>query len=620
MTRKFSRNYSLRVVPFFAALIALVGMAALGQVPGAGQLSASTQRHTEARAQTLGHPLSPGDTALFMPPIFYYGGGYGVASAAIADVNGDGKPDLVVANSYCANGVGVLLGNGDGTFQPAVTFVGCALENTIDITIGDLNGDSKPDIVLTGGAGGGKVLVLLGNGDGTFQAPVALDTGSKPTPHLVVIADVNGDGKPDLVVAKWHNPPNATLGVLLGNGDGTFEEAEDCCWGYDVISVAVTDVNGDGTPDIIFTTGSPFSPVALGVLLGNGDGTFQPPVTYPGQISEEPLWVAVADVNGDGKPDMVVSNWTPGTVAVLLGNGDGTFRAPVTYPSGGSNPRGIAVEDVNGDGKLDVLVADPSGSVGVLLGNGDGTFQAGVAYASGFLSSEVTAVDVDADGKPDLLAIDTYFCANCLEGGVALLLSGTGPRSATTTSLTSSANPAARRQTVTYTATVSSESGGAATGSVAILDGSSTVAIVGLVRNQAQWSTAYSRKGNHAMTAQYPGDADNAGSKSSPLTERIAALPVTSKTRVATSRSPSHVGQAVTFTATVTSTYGAIPDGELVTFYEKDTEMGTGTTVGGVATFTTTFYSPGGYRILAVYAGDAVFATSKGKVMQRVLK
>jgi len=170
----------------------------------------------------------------------------------------------------------------------------------------------------------------------------------------VAVADVNGDGKPDLVVANnctsgdfgiGCTDPSGTAGVLLGNGDGTFQAAVTYgAGGSDASSVAVADVNGDGKPDLLVGECADTNCYGLvGVLLGNGDGTFQAAVTY-GSVGTFAYSAAVADVNGDGKPDLLVANvcsgncfFNPGgLVAVLLGNGDGTFQAAVTYGSGGS--------------------------------------------------------------------------------------------------------------------------------------------------------------------------------------------------------------------------------------------------------------------------------------------
>src|SRR5207249_2665322 len=179
------------------------------------------------------------------------------------------------------------------------------------------------------------VPVLLGKGDGTFQVAASYSAGSNP--GSVAVGDFNGDGKTDLAVADYGSFFPATSGsvsVLLGRGDGTFQAAVDYGVGTNPVSVVVSDFNGDGKPDLA-VGGSPIS-----VLLGNGDGTFQAPVNYGAQ--EYPSSIAVGDFNTDGKLDLVVANelsmgpnnYTNGSVSVLLGNGDGTFRSAVNYGAG----------------------------------------------------------------------------------------------------------------------------------------------------------------------------------------------------------------------------------------------------------------------------------------------
>ncbi len=643
MTRTPIRNYSLSVVALFIAVLTLlIAAAVLAQTTGADRPSGKanavlTPTGTTPSAQAE-RPLIPGTNSagrlpvgrsqtkrqgahpmdsnppLFLPPVSYNSGPGGAMSVAVGDLNLDGIPDLVVANQSPGT-VSVLLGNGDGTFRAAVTYDSGAGAGGISesVAIADLNGDGKPDLVVGSDTSSGNAVgVLLGNGDGTFQPAVTC-------PGLgfwsVAVADVNGDGKPDLIAdSQFSND----VAVALGNGDGTFQSPVSYGAGATgPLGVAVADVNGDGRPDLLVANlwiAWPNTEGSVGVLLGNGDGTFQPAVIYDSGGTEA-YSVAVADLNGDGKADLVVANSGSGTVGVLLGNGDGTFQSATTYGSGGGSPRTIAIADVDGDGKLDLLVANTGadGTVGVLLGNGDGTFQTVVTYDSGgggaCLSQGLAIADMNGDGKVDLAV------ANCVNGTVGVLLHAASP---TTTTLVSSLNPAAPHKVVTYTASVTRKDGGAVTGTVSFQDGSSTIATVPLSSQQAAYSTTYTKGGSHSITATYSGDAHNLASTSATLTEYVAS--VVSKTVVTTSGSPSFFGQPVTFTATVTSSHGPIPDGELVTFHEGTTALGSVALAGGTAAYTTSSLSAKTHTIKATYAGDTTFEPSTGWVGQVVDK
>jgi hypothetical protein len=389
---------------------------------------------------------------LFLPTVTYGSGGLGATSVAVADVNRDGKPDLLVTN-YCGEDctqgrVDVLLGNGDGTFQPAVSYAsGGSIASSV--AVADVNGDGNADLVVTNfctssincsaldGVFGslGAVTVLIGNADGTFQSAVTYGSGGYGA-LSVAVEDVNGDGKPDLLVANHSPITNGSVGVLIGNGDGTFQTAVTYgSGGIDASWITVADVNGDGKPDVLVINqinGSGNG--VLGVLLGNGDGSFKTAVPY-GSGGYDSMSVAVADLNGDGKLDVLVTNFCPvsnsdcdnyrvsGTVGVLLGNGDGSFQPVVTYRSGGVFAWSVAVGDVNGDGKPDLLVTNYiSSSVGVLLGNGNGTFQPAMTYDSGGNPTNFAAADVNGDGSPDVL-VANYCMGNCTgEGVVGVLL------------------------------------------------------------------------------------------------------------------------------------------------------------------------------------------------------
>ncbi|HET9503538.1 MAG TPA: FG-GAP-like repeat-containing protein [Hymenobacter sp.] len=353
------------------------------------------------------HAQTPAAT---FAPVAIYGTGSSPRGIAVADVNGDGKPDLLTTNSG-SNDVSVLLGNGNGTFQAATTY-GTGGGSPFGIAVADVNGDGQPD-VLTANLNSNTASVLLGTSNGTFQPAATFNTGGT-IPVSVTAADVNGDGKPDLLAA---NSGSSTAGVLLGNGNGTFQPAVTYRTSTNPFAVKVADVNGDGKPDLLTANRIGAS---VSVLVGNGTGTFQLLGTYGGGNSLQ--GIEVADVNGDGKPDLLAADNGRNAVSVQLGSGNGSFQAATTYWAGGS-PFGIAVADVNGDGKPDVLAANSnsSGTAGVLLGNGNGTFQPVATYNSGSSNPYGIAVaDVNGDGKPDLLL------ANSSGSTAGVLLNTTG--------------------------------------------------------------------------------------------------------------------------------------------------------------------------------------------------
>ncbi len=705
--RKSRSHLSPRIVagPLLVILIFLVAPAALAQAPSADRVSAKakTCQANHAPAMQSASPMDS-NAPFFLPPVNYDSGGGSVA-LAIADVNGDHKPDLLVANG--SGLLGVLLGNGDGTFQPVATYNSNGLQSS-SIAVADVNNDGNLDAIIQE-EWDWKTSVLLGNGDGTFQAGITFFSEGDA---WVTAADLMGNGTVELVETNWCYSgtgcpyEDGAMIVLLNEGNGLFyyngiydsggEETEE---------VTVGDLNGDRIPDIVVAnacTSSRCTRVYYGlvsVFMGRGNANFDKAVSY--EALNHTQNVVIADVNGDGIPDLVVNSIGSG-VGVLLGNGNGSFRSVTGYDSGGYTGGGLAVADVNGDGKLDIIAANGNdGTIGVLLGNGDGTFQAPVVQDCGGCGS-IAMADLTGQGKQDLVignggvgvmmhvgstpattsiasslnpsvftqsilltatvtsasgtptgqvaffdgttSLGTATLANGV-GSISIATLGGGSHSitavyqgslqfrsdvsaalnqivspeASTTSLASSLNPALLNEFVTYTATVAGQYGGPVTGTVAFQDGGSPLGTVTIGGSQALYTTSYRTPGLHSITATYSGDTNNYGSVSSALMEKINKGLI-SKTVATSSGSPSFVGQSVTFTATVGSTGGAIPDGELVTFYDGTSEVGTGTTASGVAQFVTAALVAKTHAIKAIYAGDTKFEGSSGGVSQVVNK
>ncbi len=306
------------------------------------------------------------------------------------DFNGDGIPDLAVAN-FVDNTVEVFLSNGDGTFGSGL--LASTGEGPDALAVGDFNHDGKLDLAVANQTAS-SISIFLGNGDGTLtlNSTITMDTTA---PVALGAADFNGDGILDLVVVS---EVDSALELFLGNGNGTFQETSVLPnAGTGAVSVAIGDFNGDGELDLAATNNTSNT---VGVFLGAGSGTFTAQSTQPA-TGKGPQGILTADFNGDGKLDLAVANETDGTLSILLGNGNGTFGNQAVFATA-AGPVALAAGDFNGDGKLDIAAADQSAnSISILLGNGDGTFQTHADFATDAGPAGLVAGDFNSDGRMD---------------------------------------------------------------------------------------------------------------------------------------------------------------------------------------------------------------------------
>jgi len=315
---------------------------------------------------------------------------YGPNSTVVGDFNGDGKLDLAIAETNFPTGqVAVSLGTGHGSFAAPIIspLLSQAINNQDRMLSGDFNGDGVLDLILIDDYSTG-FQVLLGNGDGNFQTPVDTKLNTTTTPTFA-IGDFNGDEKIDVVVSAFSFiNGEEVISIYLSNGDGTLTLGVQYNEQYGGPSVA--DVNRDGKPDLVF----PGNPVF--VMLGNGDGTFQKAITGPIVIGQS--MAIVDDFNGDGYPDIVVA--TSNGIAFLKGYGNGTFENPVYSESSVLLCCQLLAEDVNGDGKLDLI----NNGVLALIGNGDGTFQLPFSYGANgqVYTGNIVVGDFNSDGIGDI--------------------------------------------------------------------------------------------------------------------------------------------------------------------------------------------------------------------------
>ena len=325
----------------------------------------------------------------------------------LADLKGDGKLDIVVTD-YATGVVNVLAGNGDGTFAKPVSYP--AIARPVAMVLGNFRGQGKRDLAIASAAG---VAVLLNDGSGRFGAATSFAIDRQPA--SIAAADIKGAGHDDLVLANL----DGTVRAMLGDGSGHFRSVSLSTVAPESLSSVISgDFNHDGKADLAVT--EPTSG-KLTILLGRGDGSFQQGASYT--VGNGPVSVIAQDLKGDAGTDLITLNRAANTFSVLLGNGDGTFQAPVDFVAGNSPVAAVAGE-FYGTGKADLAILNSQdGTISVPQGRGDGSFQASHSYRAGLDRKAVAVGDLDGDGRADLV-VSSYCGADsaCKSGNATVYL------------------------------------------------------------------------------------------------------------------------------------------------------------------------------------------------------
>lgn len=330
----------------------------------------------------------------------------------IADINGDGKPDLITS-LYKTDSITVQLGNGDGTFQPASTILIAAGFGPAEAHLFSLRGNGVLDLVV-GSFNTNQIAVLLGNGDGTFGTPAFITVGSaKNTPTSLTSGDFNHDSKLDIAVA---NTGDNTITILLGDGNGGLTvSGAPIAVGHDPEAIRDGDFNGDGFSDLAVAN---YQDGTVTTLVNNQNGTFTASTISVGSGHfSGPQALAITGSAATLK--LAVANYKDGSVSVLPSNGDGTFGSQTITPVG-NGPDDLSFADFNNDGIQDLVVANyKDGSVDLLIGSAGGTYTLVGPFPVGTAPYSAAVGDIDMDGTPDILV------SNCFSNNTGTLLGGT---------------------------------------------------------------------------------------------------------------------------------------------------------------------------------------------------
>jgi hypothetical protein len=544
--------------------------------------------------------------------------GYGLA-VAIGDLNGDGRPDVVLGRESTSYdpGVSVFLANADGTFQPGVSYGDSRFMDYA--AIGDFTGDGVPD-VLAIDTGSSSLDVFAGNGDGTFSTTPVNYPVPGGDPQNLIVGDFNRDGKLDVAIADY----NGYVDIMINNGDGTVTSST---YSLDdsAENIAMGDFNGDGNLDL---AAAEYYNNTIAVLLGDGTGVFQvSEIPLNIATSGEPYAIAVGDLNGDGKADLAFTLNSPDSnemqyVGVMTGNGDGTFNAALIFPATTKNtvierpwPGGISIADVNNDGKADLVYTNSEyGTVAILYNQGNDAsnkplFYNPVEFASGGYVYGISTADLNGDGGVDYVAAGNDF------PGITVGYNTAG--SAVT--VTSSKNPSNSVDAITISGQVKAMVHGTITtptGTVIVTEGSETMGTGNLTSGTGAVQMPALTAGTHTLNVVYSGDNSFFG-RSATLSQVVQPTDV--NVSVVSSKNPAMQADRVTLAATVASAGGGTltPTGT-VTFSEGSTTLGRVTLSQGSGSILLSNLSLGTHTYNAQYSGDEYFAAGAHTLAQVV--
>lgn len=429
--------------------------------------------------------------------------GDGARGIAGGDFNRDGNPDLAIT-STTLNSVAVLLGNGSGGFASAAGSPFATGQRPETIVAADFNGDGRLDLA-TANALSDDVTILLGTGTGGFLPIPGQSVAAGTTPSAIAAADFNRDGLPDLATA---NRNGNSVTILLNNGTGSFAPATPIAPLTSPRFLVAGDFNGDGDGDLAVA----LEASAMNVYIGNGRGGFTLQTGSPYAVDFQPSWMATADVNADGRTDILTVTSGSGAMRVHLGNGLGGFTSAPGSPFGTATaPSVVAVSDINGDGKVDALVGHANNNgVSVMLGNGAGGFTQAPGTFPVTNGQALATGDFNKDGYPD-------FAHTVSSGTLRVFLGG---RAATSTSLVSNpVSTAVFGQSITLTASVAAAPGSVLFGNfggvVRFFDNGTQVGTSPLAGGNATLTLTTLPPGTHIFTATYVGDGTANPSSSS---------------------------------------------------------------------------------------------------------